>query len=90
MDISVWAQTGSYVLIAISEIFVGITSLEYAFSKAPGNMRSLVMAFALFMGAVGAAIGEAFVGLRTDPRLVWNYGVMVSFFILPSLPRWGL
>jgi POT family proton-dependent oligopeptide transporter len=87
VDISVWAQTGSYVLIAISEIFVGITSLEYAFSKAPRNMRSLVMAFALFMGAIGAAIGEAFVGLSADPRGVWNYGVMVSFFssYLPSL-----
>jgi POT family proton-dependent oligopeptide transporter len=87
VDISVWAQTGSYVLIAISEIFAVITSLEYAFSKAPRNMRSFVMAFALFMGAIGAAIGEAFVGLSADPRLVWNYGVMVSFFSshLPAL-----
>jgi POT family proton-dependent oligopeptide transporter len=87
VDISVWAQTGSYVLISISEIFAVITSLEYAFSKAPRNMRSFVMAFALFMGAIGAAIGEAFVGLSMDPRLVWNYGVMVSFFSshLPAL-----
>jgi len=32
VDINVWAQTGSYVLIALSEIFASITSLEYAFS----------------------------------------------------------
>ncbi len=31
--ISVWAQTGSYVLIALSEIFASITSLDYGFSK---------------------------------------------------------
>lgn len=76
VSINVWAQTGSYVLIAISEIFASITSLEYAFSKAPKNMRSLVTAFALFMNALSAAIGEAFVSLSTDPLLVWNYGSM--------------
>jgi proton-dependent oligopeptide transporter, POT family len=81
VDISVWAQSGAYILIAISEIFASITSLEYAFSKAPKNMRSLVAAFALFMSAISAAIGEAFVPLSTDPLLVWNYGSMavISF-----------
>ena len=51
----------SYILIAISEILASITGLEYAFTKAPKNMRSLVMATFLFMSAVSAAIGEAFV-----------------------------
>jgi POT family proton-dependent oligopeptide transporter len=78
VDINVWAQTGAYVLIAISEIFASITSLEYAFSKAPKNMRSLVQAFALFMSAISAAIGEAFVTLSADPLLVWNYGTMAA------------
>jgi POT family proton-dependent oligopeptide transporter len=61
VDINVWAQTGSYVLIALSEIFASITSLEYGFSKAPKNMRSLVAAFALFMTALSSAIGKPFV-----------------------------
>jgi POT family proton-dependent oligopeptide transporter len=76
VDISVWAQSGSYILIAISEIFASITSLEYAFTKAPKNMRSLVMSFNLFMTAISAALGEAFVSLSADPLLVWNYGSM--------------
>jgi POT family proton-dependent oligopeptide transporter len=63
VDINVWAQTGSYVLIAISEIFASITSLEYGFSKAPKNMRSLVAAFALFMTAISSAIGKPFLHL---------------------------
>lgn len=68
-------------MIAISEILASITSLEYGFSKAPKNMRSLVAAFALFMSAISAAIGEAFNPLSTDPLLVWNYGSMavISF-----------
>lgn len=75
VSINVWAQTGSYVLVAISEIFASITSLEYAFSKAPKNMRSLVMSFALFQSALAAALGEAFNPLSADPLLVWNYGL---------------
>ncbi len=39
-------------------------------------MRSLVAAFSLFMSAISAALGEAFVSLSDDPLLVWNYGVM--------------
>ena len=74
--LNVWIQTGSYVLIAFSEIFASITGLEYAFTKAPKNMRSLVMAVFLFMSAISSALGEAFVSLCTDPLLVWNYGVM--------------
>jgi len=74
--INVWAQTGSYVLIAFSEIFASITGLEYAFTKAPANMKSLVMAVFLFASAIASALGEAFVSLSADPLLVWNYGVM--------------
>jgi POT family proton-dependent oligopeptide transporter len=86
--INVWAQTGSYILIAISEIFASITSLEYAFSKAPKNMRSLVMAFSLFMSAISAAIGEAFVPLSTDPLLVWNYGSMAVIAAIAGVIFW--
>lgn len=88
VDINVWAQTGSYVLIALSEIFASITSLEYAFSKAPRNMRSLVMSFGLFMSALSAAIGEAFVPLSTDPLLVWNYGSMAVISFVAGIIFW--
>lgn len=83
VSINVWAQTGAYVLIAISEIFASITSLEYAFSKAPVNMRSLVMSVALFTSAISAALGEAFVPISADPNLVWNYGSMAVSYPAP-------
>lgn len=75
-DLNVWIQSGSYVLIALSEIFASITGLEYAFTKAPKNMRSLVMSVYLVMQAIAAAVGEALVSLSADPLLVWNYGVV--------------
>ncbi|KIK52480.1 hypothetical protein GYMLUDRAFT_265401 [Collybiopsis luxurians FD-317 M1] len=86
--LNVWIQTGSYVLIAFSEIFASITGLEYAFTKAPRNMRSLVMAAYLFTSAIAAAIGEAFVSLSADPLLVWNYGTMAVISIVSGVFFW--
>ncbi|EKM53217.1 uncharacterized protein PHACADRAFT_259421 [Phanerochaete carnosa HHB-10118-sp] len=86
--LNVWIQTGSYVLIAFSEILASITGLEYAFTKAPKNMRSLVMGVFLFMSAISSAIGEAFVSLSTDPLLVWNYGVMGVLAFISGIIFW--
>ena len=76
VDINVWVQTPSYILIALSEILASVTGLEYAFTLAPKNMRSLVTALFLFQSAIASAIGEAFNPLSADPLLVWNYGTM--------------
>lgn len=86
--ISIWVQSGSYVLIALSEILASITSLEYAFTKAPKNMRSMVTAVALFMNAFASAIGEALVALSADPLLVWNYGVFAVIAFVAGCLFW--
>ena len=75
-DISVWVQLLPYGLIGFSEIMASVTSLEYAFTKAPENMRSTIQAVALFMNAISAAFAQALVPLSADPLLVWNYGVV--------------
>ena len=80
-NINVWAVSGVYILIAISEIFASVTTLEYAFTKAPKNMRSLVQAVQLFTTAFSAALAQAFTPLTVDPLIVWNYGAVaiISF-----------
>ncbi|KAA1472584.1 PTR2-domain-containing protein [Dentipellis sp. KUC8613] len=87
-DLNVWIQTGSYVLIAFSEILASITGLEYAFTKAPKNMRSLVMGVFLFMSALASAIGEAFVSVSEDPLLVWNYGIFAVCAFVGGIGFW--
>ncbi|KAJ6479566.1 peptide transporter PTR2A [Mycena sanguinolenta] len=76
--LNVWIQAPAYILIALSEIFASITGFEYAFSKAPENMRSLVMALFMGTGAVSAILAEGFLSLAADPLLVWNYAVMAA------------
>jgi POT family proton-dependent oligopeptide transporter len=51
-------------------------------------MRSLVASFALFMSAISAAIGEAFVPLSADPLLVWNYGSMAVISFVAGICFW--
>ncbi|PPR00874.1 hypothetical protein CVT24_000342 [Panaeolus cyanescens] len=86
--LNVWIQTGAYVLIAISEILASITGLEYAFTKAPKNMRSLIMAAFLFTLGIASAIGQAFVPLSADPLLVWNYGSMAVIAFITGVVFW--
>ncbi|EXJ62470.1 hypothetical protein A1O7_02907 [Cladophialophora yegresii CBS 114405] len=87
--ISILYQAPIYLLVAISEILVSITSMEYAFTKAPKNMRSMIQAFALLMGALANLIGEGFLWLARDPFLVWNYGLMgVVAFVAGCMFWW--
>ncbi|CAK5277965.1 unnamed protein product [Mycena citricolor] len=87
---SVWLQAPSYLLIAVSEIFASITVMEYSFTKAPVNMRSLVMALLMGTSAVSAVLGEGFIWLSADPFLVWNYLVMAGLAGAGGIGFWVL
>ena len=51
-------------------------------------MRSLVMAFNLFMSALSAAMGEALVPLSSDPLLVWNYAIAGILSLVGGICFW--
>ncbi|KAF3003585.1 hypothetical protein E8E13_006758 [Curvularia kusanoi] len=86
--INVWTQAVPYVLVGFSEIFASITGLEFAFTKAPKNMRSLVTSYWHFMSAFSNAIGQALVSLSEDPLLVWNYGVVAVLALIGGILFW--
>jgi len=73
--LSVWWQSVPYILIGISEVFASVTGLEYAFTKAPEDMRSLVTGVYLLQTAVSSVLGQLLVPLSADPWLTWNYAV---------------
>jgi proton-dependent oligopeptide transporter, POT family len=87
-NISVWVQTPAYILVAFSEIFASITALEYAFTKAPKNMRGIVVGVFFFANAFSSALAQAFVPLATDPLLVWLYTVVAVISAAGGLTFW--
>ncbi|KAJ6785066.1 hypothetical protein PWT90_05249 [Aphanocladium album] len=87
-DINVWAQCLPCIFTGIAELFTNVTSYEYAFSKAPKNMKSLVMSVNLFMSAISAASGQAITPLSGDPLLVWNYTVVACIAFVGDIAFW--
>lgn len=73
-SVLVWIQIPAYVFIAASEIFASITGLEFAYSRAPTSMKSVVMALFLLTSAFGSALGFALVPVSQDPYLTWMFG----------------
>ncbi|OTB02025.1 hypothetical protein M426DRAFT_322985 [Hypoxylon sp. CI-4A] len=86
--LSVWIQTPAYILIALAEICASITGLEYAFTKAPKNMRGFITGVFWFSQAFASAIGQAFVPLATDPYLVWLYTAIAIISALGGIGFW--
>ncbi|CAG7854898.1 Probable peptide transporter ptr2 AltName: Full=Peptide permease ptr2 [Serendipita indica DSM 11827] len=72
--INVWVVSGPYILVGIGEIFASITSLEYAFTKAPKRMKSVITAFAQFQTALSAAINFALTALNAENMFGWLFG----------------
>lgn len=88
--VSVLLQAPAYVLIALSECLASVAGLEYAYSKAPKSMRSLIMAMYLSTVSVGMFIAMAFLPLTVDPKITWMYialgiGVFISGTVLWSV-----
>jgi len=89
-NIHIAIQTPAYMFIGISEIFASVTGLEYAYMKAPPSMKSFVQAMYLLTNAFGYAIGEAFVPLVGDPKIMYlfaglcagSFAVGVLFWVL--------
>ncbi|KAK5054704.1 hypothetical protein LTR84_001596 [Exophiala bonariae] len=87
-DLSVWIQTPAYVIIAISEIFCNIVALEYAFTKAPKNMKSFVTGLYWFTNAFSSALGQAYVPLSKDPLFTWLYTSLACISFVGMVAFW--
>ncbi|KAL7272746.1 peptide transporter ptr2 [Rhizina undulata] len=72
-EVNVGVQVPSYALIGISEIFASVTGLEYAYTKAPSNMKSFIMSLFLLTNALGSALGIAVSPTAKHPKLVWTF-----------------
>ena len=81
-------QVPAYVFIGLSEIFASITGLEYAFTKAPASMKSLVMSIFLLQNAFGSALGIALSPTSQNPKLVIMYASIAAATLIAGLAFW--
>ena len=87
--INVWVISGPHILVGIGEIFASITALEYAFTKAPQRMKSVVMAVAQFQVAVASAWNVVLVPANCEDRFGWLFGSFaIAAFVVGALFMW--
>ncbi|KAF7289765.1 Peptide/h+ symporter protein [Mycena indigotica] len=81
--INVWVVSGPYILVGMAEIFASITSLEYAYTKAPQRMKSVVMAFAQLQTAIASALNFALTSVNVEDKFQWlfaSFGITATIF----------
>ncbi|KNG87012.1 oligopeptide transporter [Aspergillus nomiae NRRL 13137] len=71
----VW-QAPVYIILAISEIFMSTTGLEYAYSHAPRSMKSTIMALFLFTYTLGSLLSMLITPFLVDPLMTRAYAVL--------------
>ncbi|PKY04657.1 POT peptide transporter [Aspergillus campestris IBT 28561] len=71
--ISIFLQVPVYSMIGLSEFFAVLSGMEYAYTKAPQSMRSIVSALFLLMSAIGAALGITLSPVSVDPTVLIEF-----------------
>lgn len=77
-QISVWVQLPVYFILAVAEIFGFVTASEYAYSKAPKDMKAVVQAIMQLTACVASALGMALSLVSKDPKLVIMYASLAA------------
>ncbi|KAI2084667.1 peptide transporter ptr2 [Ophidiomyces ophidiicola] len=72
-DVHIAIQAPAYMFIGIGEVFLSVTGLEYAYTKAPERLKSLVSSLFLLTSAFGAALGLALSPVAYDPAIKWMF-----------------
>jgi POT family proton-dependent oligopeptide transporter len=89
---SVWWQILAYLILAIAEILVSMTCLEYAYTHSPKSMKSTMSALYLLGISIGnyfdslvnkSIANNGFFAQYTGAKYYWLFiGIITVFFIL--------
>ncbi|KAL8980140.1 MAG: hypothetical protein Q9205_004699, partial [Flavoplaca limonia] len=84
-DINVWVQIPVYFILAVGEIFGFVTASEYAYSKAPPDMKTIVQALVQLTACVGSALGMALSPVAKDPEVLVMYSCIAGVMVLAAM-----
>lgn len=87
-SIAVWVQLPIYFVLAVAEIFGFVTASEYAYSKAPKDMKTVVQALMQLTACVASALGMALSIVSKDPKLVVMYASLAAAMALSAVLFW--
>ncbi|KAJ8125713.1 hypothetical protein O1611_g7927 [Lasiodiplodia mahajangana] len=74
-----------YVLTALAEILAFLSSMEYAYTKAPKSMKSLVASINLLLCAVGSALGLALSPTSTYSKVLYQFASLSGIMFLLAI-----
>jgi POT family proton-dependent oligopeptide transporter len=87
-SIVVWVQLPVYFILAVAEIFGFVTASEYAYSKAPKDMKTMVQALTQLTACLASALGMALSLVSKDPKLVIMYACLAAAMALSAILFW--
>lgn len=70
--ISIFVQIPQYALLGISEVFACVTGIEYAYSRSPKSMESLVMGCFWFVAGLGSFLGTGIMNAVSGGQRSYN------------------
>ncbi len=81
-NVHILIQIPVYILEGLGEIFSNPAGYEYAYTKAPGSMKSVVQAAFSLSSAGGSALALALVPTYKDPKLLVMYSSLAGCMFL--------
>jgi POT family proton-dependent oligopeptide transporter len=86
--VHVMLQFPCYFFFALSESLFSVTAAEYAYTKAPSSMKSVISALNLLTVAVASALGIAVSRAAVDPGLVRMYASLAVVYFVTTCLFW--
>lgn len=87
-QVSVYWQVPAYVLGAASAVMAAVAAIEYAYTRAPASMKSLIMAIYLSTTSLGSLLAVFVTPLTHDPLQVCMYVTLAVGPLAASLIVW--
>jgi POT family proton-dependent oligopeptide transporter len=84
-QVSVFLQVPVYTMTALSEVLAYVAGMEYAYTKAPKSMRSIVSALFLLTCTIGSMLGITLSPVSKDPKILVEYASLSGVMLVTAV-----